>query len=130
MTMAIKIKRNTGWLGSLAGFRVIIDDEDLTRLRSDKQMNLDIPEAMVQVSYFSSKSNWLKVLDGDELEIIKTKWWNFSPLLFSLIIAGIMLIPEMQLRLISTFLVFGVMYALHYFGKGMDYKVSIVNSNE
>jgi len=41
-----------------------------------------------------------------------------------------MLIPEMQLRLINTFLAFGVMYALHYFGKGMDYKVSIVNSNE
>jgi len=35
-------------------------------------MNLDIPEAMDQVSYFGSKSNRLKVADGDELEITKT----------------------------------------------------------
>jgi len=62
-------------------------------------MNIDISQTdtVVQVSYFGSKSNQIKVVDGDEIEITNTRWWKFSPFLFSMIIVGIMLISEMQL---------------------------------
>lgn len=130
--MSIKIKRNTGWLGSLADFRLIINGETIDRIRSSEAVEIGIPtkEASVQVSYFGSKSNQLKVQSGDKLEITTTRWWKFNLFLVTFIIAGVMLIPEMQLRLISTFLVLTIFYTLHYFDKGMNYKLSIVKSEK
>lgn len=112
--MAIKIKRKTGRVGGLFNFNIFIDGEKVKKIKNDEKAELEIPnqEATVQANQMGTKSNKVRVKDGDELELITTSWGKYAPISLVLIGGLLTFIPEFSTRIIGLIIILALYYLI------------------
>jgi len=78
--MSVEIKRNTGILGVMISFKVLVNGEEVERVQNNETIDVEIPgqEAVVQLSQLGIKTKKIAVKDGDRLEISTITWGIYS----------------------------------------------------
>lgn len=84
--MSIKIKRNTGWLGTASKIAIKVNGEKVAKVSNNQEMDIEIPDetAQLKTTHFMEKSNEIKVNDGDVVEIT-TRKIRYVPFILTLI---------------------------------------------
>lgn len=79
--MAITIKRNTGWIGSISKIKIKLNGEKVASVVNNQQIEVELPDnkAFIKAVQQGVKSNEIEVQNGDILEI-KTTLWNKASL--------------------------------------------------
>lgn len=117
----IRIKRNTGLVGSMSKFNVLINGEKVDTLKQGEILNFSIPdkEATVQLAQLGIKTNELPVKNGDNLEVKATFWGTYGTLivllLFFLSSMFLDILPRiglLALYIVSAMFVEGLMYKM------------------
>lgn len=101
--MSVMIKRDTGLLGTMSKFQVIVNGEKVETINNSDVLELDIkePEAIIQFSQFGVKTNEIQIKDGDSLELSTRSWSIYS--IFALMIL---------LNLVRPLAIRGIGYAI------------------
>jgi len=92
--MTIRIRRNTGFLGSLSAIKVKINGEKAAKINQNIELEIPGDTAAVRVSQFGQKSNEMRVKDGDSLVITTRPWVKLLFILLVLISVAISTIIE------------------------------------
>ena len=117
--MTVKIKRNTGLVGSMGTFNVLVNGEKTETLPNTEILELEIPddEAVIQLSQLGVKTNEMNVKDGDRLEVSTTFWGKYGNIVvISLFFISDLFAPDvirygiLLLYFISAFVVDGLLY--------------------
>lgn len=80
--MTIKLRRDTGWIGSIRSAKVKINDQIVGKVPNHHEivLSIDEPTATIQVVQSSTKSNQIEVSKGDYILVTTNIWTNLLTL--------------------------------------------------
>lgn len=119
--MSVLVKRDTGFLGVMAKFNVLLNGEKIEILKANHSTEIDVEEetAMLQASQWGVKTNKLTVNKGERVEIKSTflgKYGSFF-VIFLFMMSDLFLVNWLGyvillIYLISSYLIEGIFYRL------------------
>lgn len=118
--MTVKIKRNTGSVGPMGTFNVLVNGEKTATLPDTEILELEIPddEAVIQLSQMGVKTNEMNVKDGDRLEVSTTFWGKYGIIL----IISLFFISDLFARDVIRYGIFLLYFITAYVIDGFIYK--------
>ncbi|MFC5975868.1 MULTISPECIES: hypothetical protein [Carnobacterium] len=131
--MTVTIKRKTGWLGMGSKISINVNGEKAVKIAHSQEIDLDIQNnnAYLKVTQFGAKSNEVKVIDGDTVEITSAKWSYISYYLFYVFLFIINFILHLTTMSFSTYvilLIFGFLLFLGSFVFVNNYCLEILDN--
>lgn len=81
--MTIKLRRDTGWIGSIRSAKVKINDQIVGKVPNHHEivLSIDEPTAAIQVVQSSTKSKLIEVSKGDYIHVTSNIWVSLLTLL-------------------------------------------------
>ena len=121
----IRIKRNTGILGSLGSIKVYVNNKQTAKVKQDQNIELDIPsdEAKITVSQAGVRSNELIVKEGQVVEITTSLKYRVYFLFFVLAMLIVGLALPYDFRIIGYALLVILPIAIIHFIEGYELKI-------
>jgi len=122
--MSVEIKRNTGILGVMHAFKVLVNGAEAERVQNNETIAVEIPgqEAVVQLSQLGVKTKEIAVKDGDCLEVSTVTWGIYS-------IFAVVIFFSLSRPVAPDIIRYGVVllfFASAFFINGMFYKIEKV----
>lgn len=118
----IRIKRNTGRMGSLGRLDIHINDEQVETIRQDRTVELEIPteEAKLSVHQAGVRSNELVVKKGQVVEITTSLRWKIFYLVFIIGLFFVGLVLPDNYRLVGYIVLILMPLSVNYFVEGFE----------
>lgn len=131
--MTVTIKRNTGWLGKGSRISLKLNGEKVLKIADSQKIKLTIQNDKVhlQVTQFGSKSNEIKITDGDTVEITSAKMGYilyYSILTFVLVMNLSASLTSLTFIVYMTFLIFGLIILIGSFFLVNIYNLKILDN--
>lgn len=110
--MSIKIKRNTGWLGTASKIAIKVNGEKVAKISNNQEMEIEIPDetAQLKVSQTGMRSNEIEVQDGDVVEVTTSK---STFVIFFLVFASLLMMNVVQNTILPAILL--IAFAVGFF---------------
>lgn len=126
--MTVKIKRNTGFFGMMANYRIYINGEKNKKIGHKETVELDILDenTTVQVRQQGMRSNKVEVSPGDNLEFKHTfigEHAFFALILFNLLISIFVDNLRMRSSMLVVSLILMVLLTILMFVEGVHVKL-------
>lgn len=123
--MTVRIKRNTGMIGVMRNFNLIVNGEKKGIIKNNETVEVEIPETegTIQVVQTGIKNNKVIVEDGDRVELVNTIWGTYGPFSILFISPFVNRFPDLTSVFIGYILILIIVFAILYAFPGINYRI-------